>query len=54
MEITGPVDRKMVINALNSRGDVFMAVFEDSTSPSPRSAIGGCGSCSTPRSSSPR
>ena len=33
VEITGPVDRKMVINALNSGADVFMADFEDSTSP---------------------
>ena len=29
VEITGPVDRKMVINALNSGADVFMADFED-------------------------
>src|SRR6266542_4925244 len=28
-EITGPVDRKMVINALNSGAKVFMADFED-------------------------
>ena len=33
VEITGPVDRKMVINALNSGSDVFMADFEDSCSP---------------------
>ncbi len=32
-EITGPVDRKMVINALNSGARVFMADFEDATSP---------------------
>src|SRR6202041_38827 len=32
-EITGPVDRKMVINALNSGAKVFMADFEDSTAP---------------------
>ena len=32
-EITGPVDRKMVINALNSGADVFMADFEDANSP---------------------
>jgi malate synthase len=32
-EITGPVDRKMVINALNSDARVFMADFEDATSP---------------------
>jgi malate synthase len=34
VEITGPVDRKMIINALNSGADVFMADFEDSTTPS--------------------
>ena len=33
MEITGPVDRKMVINALNSGANVFMADFEDSNAP---------------------
>lgn len=33
VEITGPVDRKMVINALNSGADVFMADFEDATAP---------------------
>jgi malate synthase len=33
VEITGPVDRKMIINALNSGADVFMADFEDSNSP---------------------
>lgn len=33
VEITGPVDRKMVINALNSGAKVFMADFEDSHSP---------------------
>ncbi len=34
VEITGPVDRKMVINALNSGAKVFMADLEDSNSPS--------------------
>ena len=34
VEITGPVDRKMIINALNSGASVFMADFEDSNSPS--------------------
>ncbi|CAL0325301.1 unnamed protein product [Lupinus luteus] len=34
VEITGPVDRKMVINALNSGAKVFMADFEDALSPS--------------------
>jgi len=33
VEITGPVDRKMIINALNSGARVFMADFEDSNSP---------------------
>ena len=33
VEITGPVDRKMIINALNSGANVFMADFEDSLSP---------------------
>ena len=33
VEITGPVDRKMMINALNSGAKVFMADFEDSLSP---------------------
>ncbi len=33
VEITGPVDRKMVINALNSGASVFMADFEDSNTP---------------------
>jgi malate synthase len=32
-EITGPVDRKMIINAMNSGAKVFMADFEDATSP---------------------
>ncbi|MFN4299423.1 MAG: malate synthase A [Thermaurantimonas sp.] len=33
VEITGPVDRKMIINALNSGANVFMADFEDANSP---------------------
>src|SRR5579863_2192121 len=33
VEITGPVDRKMIINALNSGAKVFMADFEDATAP---------------------
>ena len=33
VEITGPVDRKMVINAMNSGASVFMADFEDSNAP---------------------
>jgi malate synthase len=34
VEITGPVDRKMIINALNSGASAFMADFEDATTPS--------------------
>jgi malate synthase len=33
VEITGPVDRKMIINALNSGANVYMADFEDSNTP---------------------
>src|SRR5580658_7558112 len=33
VELTGPVDRKMIVNALNSGASVFMADFEDATSP---------------------
>ena len=41
VEITGPVDRKMVINALNSGASVFMADFEDSLAPAWDNVIGG-------------
>ena len=41
VEITGPVDRKMVINALNSGANVFMADFEDSNSPTWRNNVEG-------------
>jgi malate synthase len=41
VEITGPVDRKMVINALNSGARVFMADFEDSTTPTWANLIAG-------------
>jgi malate synthase len=41
VEITGPVDRKMIINALNSGANVFMADFEDSNSPTWRNCIEG-------------
>ena len=34
IEITGPTDRKMVINALNCGANVYMADFEDATTPS--------------------
>jgi malate synthase len=33
VEITGPVERKMIINALNSGADAYMTDFEDSNSP---------------------
>lgn len=41
VEITGPTDRKMVINALNSGARVFMADFEDATAPSWANLIEG-------------
>ena len=41
VEITGPTDPKMVINALNSGAKVFMADFEDSTSPTWRNVLAG-------------
>jgi malate synthase len=41
VEITGPVDRKMIINALNSGADVFMADFEDSTTPTWQNLVAG-------------
>jgi len=40
-EITGPVDRKMVINALNSGAKMFMADFEDATAPTWRNLLEG-------------
>ena len=41
VEITGPTDRKMVINALNSGAKVFMADFEDANSPTWENQIEG-------------
>jgi malate synthase len=41
VEITGPVERKMVINALNSGASVFMADFEDSNTPAWQNLIQG-------------
>uniref|UniRef100_A0A1I8BKZ1 Malate synthase n=1 Tax=Meloidogyne hapla TaxID=6305 RepID=A0A1I8BKZ1_MELHA len=41
VEITGPTDRKMVINAMNSGAKVFMADFEDANSPTWRNQIEG-------------
>lgn len=41
VEITGPVDRKMVINALNSGAKMFMACFEDASAPTWENMING-------------
>ncbi|WP_372870511.1 malate synthase A [Shewanella sp.] len=41
VEITGPVDRKMIINALNANVKVFMADFEDSLAPSWEKVVSG-------------
>jgi malate synthase len=41
VEITGPVDRKMIINALNSGAKVFMADFEDSNTPTWQNLLDG-------------
>jgi malate synthase len=41
VEITGPVDRKMIINALNSGASTFMADFEDSNSPTWKNCMEG-------------
>ncbi len=41
VEITGPVDRKMIINALNSGARMFMADFEDASSPTWENCIAG-------------
>jgi malate synthase len=41
VEITGPTERKMLINALNSGADIFMADFEDSLSPTWENVVDG-------------
>ena len=41
VEITGPVDRKMIINALNSGANVFMADFEDASAPTWHNMVDG-------------
>ena len=41
VEITGPCDRKMVINALNSGAKVFMADLEDASSPTWNNVVDG-------------
>ena len=43
VEITGPVDRKMIVNALNSGAKVFMADFEDANSPTCANMVEGQG-----------
>jgi malate synthase len=45
VEITGPVERKMMINALNSGARVFMADFEDALSPPWVNVVGGQLNC---------
>ena len=45
VEITGPVERKMMINALNSGASVFMADFEDATSPTWENVVEGQAHC---------
>ncbi len=45
VEITGPVERKMMINALNSGAKVFMADFEDALSPPWANVISGQANC---------
>jgi malate synthase len=45
VEITGPVERKMMINALNSGAKVFMADFEDALSPPWSNVVGGQINC---------
>jgi malate synthase len=45
VEITGPVERKMMINALNSGAKVFMADFEDATSPAWENVVEGQANC---------
>jgi malate synthase len=41
VEITGPIDRKMIVNALNSGASVYMADFEDATTPTWTNVIDG-------------
>ncbi|MFE9425528.1 malate synthase A [Kitasatospora sp. NPDC006697] len=41
VEITGPTDRKMVVNALNSGARVWLADFEDATSPTWQAVVSG-------------
>jgi len=48
VEITGPTDRKMVINALNSGASTFMADFEDANCPTWANMIEGQVNCTMP------
>jgi malate synthase len=41
VELTGPAERKMIINALNSGADIFMADFEDANTPAWRNMVQG-------------
>src|SRR6185312_1879227 len=41
VEITGPTDRKMIINALNSGAKIFMADFEDANAPTWQNMVEG-------------
>ena len=41
VELTGPAERKMIINALNSGADVFMADFEDANTPTWHNMVQG-------------
>ncbi len=41
VEITGPTDKKMLINALNSGADIFMADFEDANAPTWKNMVEG-------------
>ena len=45
VELTGPVSRKLLINALNSGANCFMGDFEDSTSPTWHNVIDGQINC---------
>src|ERR1700761_2451859 len=49
VEITGPVERKMIINALNSGAKVFMGDFEDSLTPNWPSVMDGKSTCAIGR-----
>ena len=48
VEITGPVERKMIINALNSGASVFMADLEDSNAPTWDNVVQGSLTCAMP------